>query len=108
MPKMSEDTILAHSPSLSMGLLISDNGMSNESYPQQQQQLSPFTRSLSQVVAPFIFDDETAKIYENHHYEQCSKNFCADYWQEKVIEDSYMKYHFEQELASIDALIDEY
>jgi len=105
-PKTSEDTIMANSPSLAMGLLMFDNVNNNEFF--HQQQLSPpFARSLSNVVAPFIFDDEPAQLFE-YKYDQCSKNTNTQYWPPKTIEDIYMKYQLEQELASIDALINEF
>ncbi|UJR09105.1 hypothetical protein I4U23_013352 [Adineta vaga] len=106
MPKSSEDSIVADSPSLSMGLLMFDSNNSNESF-QQQQQSSPITRSLSNVVAPFIFDDETAQLFQ-YQYNQYSTNSNMYYWSSKTIDDTYMKYQFEQELASIDALINEF
>lgn len=104
-PKTSEDTIVANSPSLAMGLLMFDNVNSTEFFHQQQP--SPISRSLSNVVAPFIFDDETAKLFE-YEYDQCSTNINMQYWPVKSINDTYMKYELEQELASIDALINDY
>jgi PAS domain-containing protein len=104
-PKASEDTIMANSPSLAMGLLMFDNVNNNEFFHQQQP--SPFSRSLSNVVAPFIFDDESAKLFD-YEYEQCSKNTNAQYWPTKVIDDTYIKFELEQELASIDALINDF
>ena len=52
----SEDPIVATSPSLSGGLLIFDPVRSNSSVYQQQS--SPFSRSLSNVVAPVSVKDE--------------------------------------------------
>ena len=106
MAKTSEDAILAHSPSLAMGLLMSDNGSYTEL--NQQLQLSPLNRSLSQVVAPFIYSDESSPELENQ-YEQPIISLPTDYRHEKITDDdAFLKYQLEQELASIDALIDEY
>ena len=108
MPKPSEDTLMADSPSLSMGLLMFDNVNSYECSPQQQQQQpSPISRSLSNVVAPFIFDDETSELFQ-YQYGQGSTNAPVHYWPSKVIDDTFIKYQFEQELASIDALINDF
>jgi len=104
-PKTSEDTIMANSPSLAMGLLMFENVNNNEFFHQQQP--SPFIRSLSNVVAPFIFDDESAQLFE-YEYDQCSANTNMQYWPTKSINDTYIKYQLEQELASIDALIDDF
>ncbi|CAF0918279.1 unnamed protein product [Adineta ricciae] len=109
MPKPSEDSLMADSPSLSMGLLMFDNVNNNECSPQQQQQQqpSPISRSLSNVVAPFIFDDETSELFQ-YQYGQGSTNAPIQYWPSKVIDDTFIKYQFEQELASIDALINDF
>ncbi|CAF3422294.1 unnamed protein product [Rotaria socialis] len=103
-PKASEDNIFVLSPSLAMGLLWPECVCKDE--PCHGQQLSPVTRSLSQVVAPVIFDDESAQVFQ-HQYEQCATHVPLEYWQENLIDDTYMKYQLEQELASIDALINE-
>ncbi|CAF1227353.1 unnamed protein product [Rotaria sp. Silwood1] len=105
MPKTSEDSIMIQSPSLAMGLLMSDNINNNEFC--YQQQLSPVTRTLSNVVAPFIWDDESSQLFENQ-YDQYQTNLPMQYWPEKIIGDTYIKYQLEQELASIDALISEF
>jgi PAS domain-containing protein len=95
-PKTSEDTIMANSPSLAMGLLMFDQVNNNEfSY---QQQPSSFIRSLSNVVSPFIFDDQSDQLFQ---YE-------FDQWSTKPISDTYMKYHLEDDLASIDAFINDF
>ncbi|CAF1373984.1 unnamed protein product [Rotaria sordida] len=109
MPKTSEDTIMVQSPSLAMGLLMSDNTTTTNNNNEfcHQQQLSPFARTLSNVVAPFIFDDESLQLFE-HKYDQCQTNLPMQYWPNKIIDDTYIKYQLEQELASIDALIDEF
>jgi PAS domain-containing protein len=104
-PKTSEETIMAHSPSLAMGLLMFDNVNSNEFVHQQQS--SPFIRSLSNVVAPFIFDDESTKLFE-YEYDQRSTNINMQYWPTKPINDTYIKYQLEQELASIDELFNDF
>jgi len=91
-PKASEDTIMANSPSLAMGLLMFDNVDHNTC----QQRSPSFTRSLSNVVAPFIFNDESAQFFD------------IDYCPNTTFDDTFMKLQLEQELASIDALIDEY
>ncbi len=96
---------MANSPSLSMGLLMFENVNNNEFFHQQQP--SPFTRSLSNVVAPFIFDDESAQLFE-YEYDQCSTKTNMQYWPTKPINDTYIKYQLDQELASIDALIDDF
>jgi hypothetical protein len=99
MPKTSEDTIMANSPSLAMGLLMFDNVNCNEFFHQPQQ--SPFIRSLSNVVAPFTFDDESARLFE---YE----NSNMQYWPIKTMDDTFIKCQLEHELASIDALFSDY
>jgi PAS domain-containing protein len=104
-PKTSEDSIMANSPSLAMGLLMFDNVNSNEFFHQQQP--SPISRSLSNVVAPFTFDDESARLFD-YEFEQCSTNTNTQYWPTKTIDETYIKYQLEQELASIDALINDY
>jgi len=88
---------MANSPSLAMGLLMFDNVNNNEFFYQQQP--SPFIRSLSNVVAPFVFDDE---------YDQCSTNSNMQYWPIEIIDETFIKCQLEQELASIDALINEF
>ncbi|CAF2059127.1 unnamed protein product [Rotaria magnacalcarata] len=105
MPKASEDNIFVSSPSLAMGLLLPECACKDELC--HGQQLSPFARSLSQVVAPFIFDDESAQVFQ-HQYEQFATHAPREYWQEKLIDDTYMKHQLEQELASIDALVNEF
>jgi len=104
-PKTSEDTITANSPSLAMGLLMFDNINTNEFFHQQEP--SPFTRSLSNVVAPFISDNESEQLFQ-YEYDQCSTNLNMQYWPIEAINDTYIKYQFEQELASIDALINDF
>ena len=99
MPKTSEDTIMANSPSLAMGLLMFDNVNNNEFFYQQQPS-PPFNRSLSNV-APFIFDDESAQIF---NYE----NPNMQYWPIKTMDDTFIKCQLDQELASIDALFVDY
>lgn len=107
MPKTSEDHLMADSPSISMGLLMFDNANSNESVHHQQQP-SPVAGSLSNVVAPFIFDDETAQLFQ-YQYDQCVGNAVdGHYWPGKTFDDNFIKYQLEQELASIDALIDDF
>lgn len=98
-PKASEDSIMANSPSLAMGLLMFDNVNSND-YICQQQTSPTFVRSLSNVVAPFIFDNQSPQFFD-FEYEQ-SMNKISD------MDDTFAKYQLEQELASIDALINEY
>jgi len=104
-PKTSEDTILADSPSLAMGLLMFDNVNNNEFFHQQHP--PSFIRSLSNAVAPVIFDDESTQLFK-YEYDQCSTKTNMQYWPTKTINDTYFKYQLEQELASIDALIDEF
>jgi len=105
-PKTSEDTILAHSPSLSMGLLMFDN-VNNHEFFHQQQPSPPFNRSLSNVVAPFIFEDESSQFFGYEH-DQYSANTAMQYWSPKPIDDTYIKCQLEEELADIDALINEF
>ena len=96
---------MANSPSLAMGLLMFDNANSNEFLHQQQ---SPtFLRSLSNVVAPFIFDEESSHLFK-YEYDQCSSHTNMQYWPRKTIDDTYIKCELEQELASIDALINDF
>jgi hypothetical protein len=84
---------MADSPSIAMGLLMLDS----ECHPQQS---SPINRSLSNLVAPFVFNDvDYARI------------FCPDFEQysiNKVFDDQSMKYAWTDELASIDALMFDY
>ncbi len=96
---------MVNSPSLAMGLLMFENVNSNEFVHQQQS--SPFIRSLSNVVAPFIFDDESTKLFE-YEYDQRSTNINMQYWPTKPINDTYIKYQLEQELASIDELFNDF
>jgi PAS domain-containing protein len=98
-PKTSEDSIMANSPSLAMGLLMFDNVYTNEF--SHQQQPSPVSRSLSNVVAPFIFDDESAQLFA---YENPNMQF----WPIKTMDDTFIKCQLEHELASIDALFNDY
>jgi len=93
---------MANSPSLAMGLLMFDNINYNEFF--HQQQTSSFIRSLSNVVAPFIFDDQSSQLFE-YGYDQCATNANMQYWSGKTIDDTYIKCELEQELASIDAII---
>ena len=84
---------MADSPSLDMGLLM----LANEFHPQQ---FSPINRSLSNLVAPFVFDDaDYAQIF-CHGFEQYPTN--------KTFDDQSMKYSWTDELASIDALMFDY
>lgn len=84
-----------------MGLLMFDP---HELFPQQQQ-TSTFARSLSDFVAPFIFDDEPIKLWDCE-YDQCSPN--TQYWPTKITNETYVKYQLDQELANIDALLDDF
>ena len=102
-PKTSEDAIMANSPSLAMGLLMFDHVNNNEYIHHQQS--SPVSRSLSNVVAPFIFDDQSAQFYE---YDQYSANTNSSYWSPKPINETFIKYELEHEIASIDDLINEF
>lgn len=96
---------MAGSPTLDMGLLMPEHANSNESSPRQQ--LSPVTRSLSQAVAPFTFDFESQRLFD-YEYGQCSKNLNFDYGEQNLFDDIYIKYQLEQEIASIDALVNEF
>jgi PAS domain-containing protein len=68
--KTSEDTIVANSPSLAMGLLMSDNTTTIDFI--NFQQCSPFHRSLSNVVAPVNIDDESWQQLLNFDFNQYS------------------------------------
>jgi hypothetical protein len=96
---------MANSPSLAMGLLMFDNVNNNEFFHRQQP--SPFSRSLSNVVAPFIFDDESAPVFK-YEYDQCSTSTNTQYWPRKTIDSTYIEYQLEQELASIDELFNDF
>jgi hypothetical protein len=61
---------VANSPSLAMGLLVSDNTTTIDFI--NSQQCSPFHRSLSNVVAPVNFDDESWKQLLNFDFNQYS------------------------------------
>jgi len=104
-PKTSEDSIMANSPSLAMGLLMFEHVNNHEHFYQQQS--SPFSRSLSNVVAPFIFDDQSNQFVD-YEYDQCSENTNSSYWSSKSINETFIKYELDQELANIDALINEF
>jgi hypothetical protein len=98
--KASEDNLLAYSPSLAMGLLLADN--SNTCSESIQQQQSPsFARSLSNVVAPFIFNDEFT-IDDNRN------NFAMSYWSAEEIDQTLNKCQYEYEIANIDEFMNEY
>lgn len=102
-PKTSEDALLATSPSLAMGLLMFDNFHAHDYVHQQN---SPtFARSLSNVVAPFIFDEQSSELLD---FDPCGHRLDLDGYPIKSFNDTYMKYQLEQEIASIDALINEY
>ena len=55
MPKTSEDTLVADSPSLASKLLIFDNA---SQYSDADQQHSPLSRLLSDLVAPIDVNDQ--------------------------------------------------
>jgi len=86
-----------------MGLLMFDN-VNNHEFFHQQQPSPPFNRSLSNVVAPFIFDEESSQFF-GYEQDQCS---AMQYWSPKPIDDTFIKCQLEEELASIDALINEF
>lgn len=84
---------MADSPSLDMGLLM----LASELHPQQ---FSPINRSLSNLVAPFVFDDADYTQIFSHGFEQYPSN--------ETFADQPMKYSWTDELASIDALMFDY
>ena len=85
-----------------MGLLMFDHVNHHEYFPQSSQP-STFARSLSDFVAPFIFDDEPIKLWD-YEYAPCATN--TQYWPRKITDPTYTKYQLDQELANIDALFE--
>jgi PAS domain-containing protein len=101
--KTSEDTIVANSPSLDMGLLMSD--ATNSSGYTHQQQHSPSHRSLSNVVAPVNVHDQSWRELFDPEYDQYSATTDFQYWSTKSFDDVFIECQSEQGLANI---FDEY
>ena len=89
-----------------MGLLMSDS-LNCVDYVSCQQSLpsNSFVRSLSDVVAPFIFNDEPVKSWDYEYEQNLSQ---TSYWPSQLTDETYIKYQLEQEMANIDALFDEF
>jgi PAS domain-containing protein len=105
--KTSEDTIMANSPSLAMGLLMFDNTFTNEVTHQQQH--SPFNRSLSNVVAPINVDDQSWQQLFDFDYDQYPTTTDLQYWPTKSFEDAFVECQSEQGLRNVfDDYFDEY
>ncbi|CAF2485566.1 unnamed protein product [Rotaria sp. Silwood2] len=94
----SKDSIMAHSPSLAMGLLIFDNGKSNDFT--QQQQCSTFSRQLSNVVAPVNFNDEFWEQLFNVDYNPDPAPANFQYWPTDSFNDTFISCQSDFELAS--------
>jgi hypothetical protein len=107
--KTSEDTIVAASPSLAMGLLMFENINSNDFI--HQQQYSPFHRSLSNVVAPVDINGESWQhLFDEFEFNQYSTGTDFQYWSTKPTDNTFLDCHSEQGLASIfnDYELDDY
>ena len=55
----------------------------------------------------FNFLCELPQLFE-YEYGQCPNNLTMEYEQKTIVDDRYIKYQLEQEIASIDALINEF
>jgi PAS domain-containing protein len=100
----SEDTIVANSPSLDMGLLCTNNNDFN-----QHKHPSPFHRSLSNVVAPVNIVDESWRQLFEPEYDLFPATTDYQYWSTKFFDDTFTECQSEQELAKIfDEYIDGY
>jgi hypothetical protein len=96
----SEDTIVANSPSLAMGLLMFENINSNDFI--YKQQYSPFHRSLSNVVAPIDINGASwRQLFDDFEFNQYSIGTDFQSWSTKSIEDTFSACQSEQGLASI-------
>jgi hypothetical protein len=103
--KASEDTIVANSPSLAMGLLISTNTYDFT----HVQQYSPFHRSLSNVVAPVNVHDESWRQLFDLDYNQYSITTDRPYCPTKLFDDAFIEYQSGLELGDIfNDCLDEY
>lgn len=91
--KTSEDTIVANSPSLDMGLLRFENSTNNDII--NNQQFSPYHRSLSNFVAPIDFNDESWPELFELEYDQFSTTIDSQYGSTEP----FVKHQSEQELA---------
>jgi hypothetical protein len=102
--KTSEDSVMANSPSLIPGLLVFDDTTSNDFI----QQYSPFSRSLSNFVAPVSFDDEFWEQlfgYDNSQYSSPTTATDLEYLSTKFFDHAFNECQSEEGLASF---IDEY
>ena len=88
---------MADSPSLAMGLLMLDAEHKAECHPQQY---SPINRSLSNLVAPFVFDDGYDAQAFSHDFEQ--------FFAHKTFDEQSTKYAWTDEFASLEALMYDY
>ena len=91
-----EDPLVATSPSLSGGLLIFDPVRSNSSVYQQQSSSSPFSRSLSDVVAPVSVKDESWPLLYPLECDNQATEPCYAYGPM-----TYLSGHSDQELENI-------
>jgi hypothetical protein len=95
---------MANSPSLIPGLLVFDDTTSNDFI----QQYSPFSRSLSNFVAPVSFDDEFWEQlfgYDNSQYSSPTTATDLEYLSTKFFDHAFNECQSEEGLASF---IDEY
>jgi hypothetical protein len=95
----SENTIVANSPSLAMAILMFENINSNDFI--HQQQYSPFHRSLSNVVAPVNFNDESWQQLFDFECSQYETTTGFQYCPTKSIGDTFIECQSEPGLASI-------
>ena len=82
--KTSDEFVLADSPSLEMGLLMFDPGMSSDIA--HQQRTSPLNRTLSNMVAPLAFGHDYASLFQ-FEFHTCPSN---------ATDDISAKYHFDE------------
>ena len=92
-PRTNEDRFIPDSPTLDMGLLISGN---ETKYETRSNQSSPSARSLSNGVAPFTFDGESLPSF--HFQPEVNP----------MIDENLIKTTWADDLASIDALMNEF
>jgi hypothetical protein len=106
-PKTSEDTILATSPSLTaMGLLVFENANNDFIH---HQQYSPFQRSLSNVVAPVNVHDESWRQLFDLAYEPYSPATDFEFGASKFFHDVFVECQSGNGLANLfDDYFDEY
>jgi PAS domain-containing protein len=106
-PKTSEDTILATSPSLTaMGLLVFENANNDFIH---HQQYSPFQRSLSNVVAPVNVHDESWRQLFDLAYNPYSPATDFEFGASKFFHDVFVECQSGNGLANLfDDYFDEY